>query len=307
MLEDVGSKEVDPALALPNALRASTGWLRLPRIIQHDYDRGVAHVYRRFPCTECVKISQLTLTQTAGIERMNVRSLWSLMGAVIRNAERCGLHRDGALLGLSPYETERRRRVWWQLQHIDMAVGVKSGSISLTLTAPWDTQLPLNIEDEDIDPHMREAPNERDGLTSMSPCLWTYWVLYEQRSFCRADGSKMCFSWAADKSLSRLEKDAFINRLELGLNKRYLQYCDPIQPRDMLVQIVARSFISAMRRICLHPLAYCGRLSELSEDNRNKLLDVYMQALRYDVALHSIPSLKDFLWRFQHYFQWSAR
>ena len=230
-----------------------------------------------------------------------------MLGAVIRNAERCGLHRDGALLGLSPYETERRRRVWWQLQHIDMAVGVKSGSISLTLTAPWDTQLPLNIEDKDIDPHMREAPKERDGLTSMSPCLWTYWVLHEQRSFCRADGSSTGFSWAADKSLSSLEKDAFIGRLEAGLNKKYLQYCDPIRPRDMLVQIVARSFISAMRRISLHPLAYCGRLSELSEDHRNRLLDVCMQALKYDVALHSNPSLKDFLWRFQHYFQWSAR
>lgn len=44
------------------------------------------------------------------------------MGVVIRNAERGGLHRDGSILGLSPYETERRRRVWWQLQHLDIAL-----------------------------------------------------------------------------------------------------------------------------------------------------------------------------------------
>ena len=226
------------------------------------------------------------------------------MGAEIRNAERCGLHRDSALLGLLPFEAERRQRVWWQLQHIDMAAGVESGSISLTLTAPWDTQLPLSIEDQDIDTHTRKAPKERDGLISMSPCLWTYWVLYEQRSFYRVDGTKTGFSWAADKSLPRPEKDALINRHEVGLNKRYLQFCDPIRPRDLLVQIVARSFISPMRRISLHPLAYCGRLSELNEDDRNQLLDVCMQALRYDVALHSTPSsLKDFLWRFKRYLQ----
>ena len=108
---------------------------------------------------------------------MNTKSLWSLMGIIVCNAERYGLHRDGTLLGLPPYETERRRRVWWELQHLDMALGVKSGSMSLSLQAPWDARLPLNIEDEDIEPSMREAPEEREGLTSMSQCLWTYWVL----------------------------------------------------------------------------------------------------------------------------------
>lgn len=229
------------------------------------------------------------------------------MGVVIRNAERCGLHRDGSLLGLSPFETERRRRIWWQLQHLDIALSVKSGSMSLTLTAPWDTKLPLNIEDEDIDPHMRETPKEREGLTSMSHCLWTFWVLEEQRSFCRADGSRLGFSWAAEKSLSRGEKNALIDRLEAGLNRRFVQFCDPIRPRDTLIQIAARAFTNAMRRLTLHPLAYHGRLSELSVDHRDELLDVCMQGLEYDVLLHLNPLIKHFRWKFQGYFQWSAR
>ena len=229
------------------------------------------------------------------------------MGAVIRNAERCGLHRDGAVLGLLPYETERRRRVWWQLQHLAVALAVRSGSISLTLTAPWDAKLPLNIEDEDIDPHMREAPKERKGLTSMSYTLWAYWLMHQQRSFCRADGSRLGFSWAADKSMSGGEKHALINRLEVGLNNKYVQFCDPIRPRDMLIQISARSFICGMRRLTLHPLTYHGRLSELSEKHRNELLDVCIQGLEYDVALQSNPLIKHFRWRFQGYFQWSAR
>ena len=236
-----------------------------------------------------------------------MRSLWSLMGAVIRNAERCGLHRDGTLLHLSPYETERRRRLWWQLQHLDIALGVKSGSISLTLTAPWDSKLPLNIEDEDIDPHMREAPKERQGLTSMSQCLTTYWILYEQRSFCRADGTKLGFTWAADTSLSRVEKEALIDRLEAGLNQRYLQFCDPIRPLDVLLQILARSFVYGMRRLALHPLAHDDKLSELSEHHRQELLDVCIGCLEYDIASHSSPSIKHFRWRFQGYFQWGAR
>ena len=229
------------------------------------------------------------------------------MGAVVRNAERCGLHRDGTLLGLSPYETERRRRLWWQLQHVDIALGVKSGSLSLTLIAPWDAKLPLNIEDEDIDPHMLEAPKERQGLTSMSHCLWTYFVLHEQRSFCRADGSKLGFTWAADKSLSRVEKEVLINRLEAGLNQRYLQFCDPIRPLDVLIQITARSFIYCMRRLVLHPLAHVDRSLKWSENHRKELLDVCIGCLEYDVASHSNASIQHFRWHFQDYFQWSAR
>lgn len=238
---------------------------------------------------------------------MNTKSLWSLMGIVVRNAERCGLHRDGILLGLPPYETEKRRRVWWELQHLDMALGVKSGSMSLSLQASWDARLPLNIEDEDIEPSMREAPEEREGLTSMSQCLWTYWVLDLQRSFCHADGTKLGFSWPADKSLSAVEKNTLIDRLETGLNKRYVQFCDPIRPLHLLVQILARAFICGMRRLTLHPLAHNGKISDLSEDHRKRLLDVCIQGLEYDVALHSNPSLKHFRWRFQGYFQWSAR
>ncbi|MCJ1313113.1 hypothetical protein MMC25_006790 [Agyrium rufum] len=251
-------------------------------------------------------IKALAMYLTAGFERLNTRSLWSLMGALSRNAERCGFHRDGALLGLSPYETERRRRIWWQLQHMEMAVSVKSGSFSFTLSAQWDAKLPLNIEDEDITPNMREPPKEREGLTSMSYCLWTYWVLQEQRSFRRADGSSFGFTWPADKSLSVTEKNELIYRLQNGLNKRFVQHCDPLRPLDMLVQVCVRVFICAMRRLTLHPLAYNGRISELSESHRNELLDVCMQCLEYDVVLHQNPFIKRFRWRFEGMFQWSA-
>lgn len=235
-----------------------------------------------------------------------MRSLWSLMGAVIRNAERGGLHRDGTLLGLSPYETEARRRVWWQLQHLDMALSVGSGSMSMTLNTPWDARLPLNIEDEDINPHMIEPPEEREGLTSMSHCLWTYWVIEKQRSFRRDDGTSLGFSWAADTSLSKTDKDALIAQLEVGLNKNFVQYCDPIQPLHSLIQFLARTFVCAMRRLTLHPLAYHGKLADLSSNQRGELLEICMQALRYDVAMHSNNSIKHFRWRFQGYFQWSA-
>lgn len=240
------------------------------------------------------------------LSEMNPRSLWSLMGIIIRNAERCGLHRDGTVFGLSPYETEKRRRIWWSLQHLDIALAVRSGSMSLTLNARWDTKLPLNIEDEDITPDMREPPPEHERLTSMSHCLWTMWVVQEQRSFRKADGTYLGFSWAAERSLSRAEKTALVDRLEAGLNKHYFQYCDPIRPLDMLIQIRGRSFVCGMRRLVLQTLVQNSKLSEVPDSERRELLDICMQALEYDAALQNTPSIAHFRVLFRDYFQWNA-
>jgi len=228
------------------------------------------------------------------------------MGIIMRNAERCGLHRDGTVFGLSPYETEKRRRVWWNLQYLDIALAVRSGSMSLTLNGRWDTKLPLNIEDEDISADMREPPPERERLTSMSHCLWTLWVIQEQRSFRYADGRYLGFTWAAEKSLSRAEKYALIDRLEAGFNKHFFQYCDPIRPLDVLIQIRGRSFICGMRRLVLQTLVQNSKLSEVPDADRKELLDICMQALEYDVALQTTPSIAHFRVLFRDYFQWNA-
>ncbi|PVH79988.1 hypothetical protein DL98DRAFT_588771 [Cadophora sp. DSE1049] len=43
------------------------------------------------------------------------RAGWTLTRLVIRVAHSKGLHRDGTQLGLTPFETEMLRRLWWQL------------------------------------------------------------------------------------------------------------------------------------------------------------------------------------------------
>lgn len=111
----------------------------------------------------------------AGMDRLSTPSLWSLMWLVLRNAEKLGIHRDGSLLRLSPVETEERRRLWWQLQHFDLILAVRSGMTPMNLSTDWDAKLPLNIEDEGIKASMTDPPKERKGLTSMSYCLYTYW------------------------------------------------------------------------------------------------------------------------------------
>lgn len=44
---------------------------------------------------------------------------WPLFGMIVSIALNMGLHRDGSLFNLDPYETEVRRRLWSILVMID--------------------------------------------------------------------------------------------------------------------------------------------------------------------------------------------
>ena len=256
------------------------------------------------------------------------------MGLAIRNADKLGIHRDGSLLGLSPVETEDRRRLWWQLQHLDLALGVRCGLTPLTLMANWDAKLPSNIEDDDIDATMTSSPKEREGLTSLSYCLFTYWVIDHQRQFFRTD-NKTSFelSWQTSESIPQPSKESLIDQLEDKVNQKFLQYCDPLRPIDTLLQLLARMLICGMRQRTLHALSCSGTVSEAEElqrlsaqklqalrdaeatrhelelreaKKRKILLDASMRLLEYNVAMHSQRSLRHFRWLTKGFFPWQA-
>lgn len=89
----------------------------------------------------------------------------------MRIAQKMGYHRDGEALGLSPFETEMRRRIWWCIVVQDashaMAVGLSSSMLPLS----WDTREPLNLNDADLFPNSSEPLRTREGPTEMAFCL----------------------------------------------------------------------------------------------------------------------------------------
>lgn len=220
----------------------------------------------------------------------------------IRNAEKLGLHRDGALLGLNTMEVEERRRVWWQLQHLDLGSAVRIGLTPLTLTADWDAKMPSNIEDCDLSATRTEQPRERKGLTSISFCLFTYWVLDRQRKTFLAKHGRFELSWQTNTTLPTSAKNDMIEQLEDGINENFIQYCDPIKPLDMLLQLFARCFIASFRLRILH-----SRLCEEGRDeDRTALLDAAKSTLRYNIAIQTHPSLHCFRWKTIAWFAWQA-
>ncbi|EAQ86324.1 hypothetical protein CHGG_07577 [Chaetomium globosum CBS 148.51] len=107
-------------------------------------------------------------------DRYDRHAVWILGGVAIRIAQKMGLHRDGTTLGLSPFESEMRRRVWWQIIMTDAKYAMFSGLSHNLLPRNSDTQSPSNVNDADIFPTSEEPFQDREGPTEMIFCLITY-------------------------------------------------------------------------------------------------------------------------------------
>lgn len=106
-------------------------------------------------------------SQISLLGRYNRHSAWILNGVVIRIAQKMGLHRDGEMLGLSPFDTEMRRRLWWQIIMLDAKYAMMTGLNHSSLPRNWDTKEPRNINDVEMFPQAREPFQDRDGPTEM--------------------------------------------------------------------------------------------------------------------------------------------
>lgn len=122
-----------------------------------------------------VSIANKHCHQLALQGRYDRHARWILGGLLIRLALKLGLHRDGETMGLSPFETEMRRRVWWALILQDAKVALMSGlGHAYLATGWWDTKEPANIDDSDLVESATEPIQSNEGPTEMIFCLLCY-------------------------------------------------------------------------------------------------------------------------------------
>ncbi|KAL7934132.1 fungal-specific transcription factor domain-containing protein [Trichoderma chlorosporum] len=100
--------------------------------------------------------------------RYDRHAQWIISGVIMRIAQKMGYHRDGSTLGLTPFETEMRRRIWWQIMMLDAKCAMLSGLSQSWMNPKWDTKKPLNLNDADLFPGSNEPVVERDGPTEMA-------------------------------------------------------------------------------------------------------------------------------------------
>ncbi|KAL8677396.1 MAG: hypothetical protein Q9186_006171 [Xanthomendoza sp. 1 TL-2023] len=236
------------------------------------------------------------------------RALWIHSGTAIRLGQRIGLHRDGTALGLPPFEIEIRRRLWWQMVVVDTRLAEISGAGTSMLSAPFNTCLPLNVNDADLSPEMGELPPEHTRTTDMTFCL----TRYEIANFLKCSNTDFFFfdgAWAKpDGAPATLEeKDRAIDELEQRLEEKYLKHCSDAKiPLHFLTRIFLRNAIYRMRVVAHHPQHRPDKGAGMPAEEKEYLCRLNLNMIENDNFAHGNKSVDKFAWYLNMNFQFPA-
>lgn len=227
--------------------------------------------------------------------------IWTMVGVLFRLATRLGLHRDPGSLGLPPFAAEIRRRLWWHIVILDVRTAEDNDTDPLIYEHHFDTQMPANINDGDLDVDMTEASKGSPSRTEMLFCLQRYEISYAAR--------KIVFSqqFATDngyKPLSLAEKNDFLDVLLRDLEQRYFRLCDQRIQICFLTVTAARLVLAKMKLTIHHPAR--NGSSGISEAQYQSLVRSSIEIIEYARELRSNPKYSKWIWLFQRYVEWDA-
>jgi hypothetical protein len=225
------------------------------------------------------------------------RFVWMMVGIAIRMAMSLGLHRDGSNFGnLSPFEIEMRRRVWWALCLFDVRASEDQGTEFTIPVDSFDTKLPLNINNSDIQPDSKQMPSEREGLTDMS-------ISRVSIKTCEISKRMMVHG---PKAPTLEEQDHMLQRIYQELDEGFLRYSTESNISYWVIVNVARLMMSKMTLFIYLPVLFSSPSEQLSEQLRTKLLLAAIEVAEYNHALNAEQACRQWRWIFQTYTHWHA-
>jgi hypothetical protein len=92
-------------------------------------------------CDETVILQAFVLFLLLLRRNDDAKKIWTMTGLVVRIAQTLGIHRDGSHFNLPPFETEMRRRLWWQICLLDARSSEDHGCDPTVVEAQFDTKM----------------------------------------------------------------------------------------------------------------------------------------------------------------------
>ncbi|KAL2875799.1 hypothetical protein SGCOL_008946 [Colletotrichum sp. CLE4] len=220
------------------------------------------------------------------------RTIWTLTGLAIRIAESLGVHEDGSRLGLGPFETEMRCRLWWHLTALDATAPESHGFNNTMADRGKIFRLPLNVNDTELWPQMEKVPTGRDEWTETTFSIMNLDLCRNLRHAVSAVG-------AADEQT----REAKIQQTESSMAHRWLRFApknnDVCRAAESLLRIsVAKArFILMLQAWLSAPMEHECRYRYLP----HSLFTTAIELLEQGYLLQSGKLFPGFAWFYQQH------
>ncbi|OQE83617.1 hypothetical protein PENNAL_c0031G02269 [Penicillium nalgiovense] len=204
------------------------------------------------------------------------RAVWSLTSLIYHIARTMGLHRDRTVFGLKPFETELRRRLWWQVCIIYSRSSEYHCNEPIVQHFGSDTKPPLHVNDADLSPEMVEPPAERwDHATDMTLSLvrceaiqtGSKLALMNQKQSRRPDSSNAPTPGDSEEPAKKCR--VLIQNLEASFRGKYLPICDSSVPFQLLSSAVARIMLARFWLTTQYSIASRENQAEVKKNRSN--------------------------------------
>ena len=228
------------------------------------------------------------------------RWVYMMTGLVIRMAQYLGLQRDGSHFpDLTPFEMEMRRRMWWTICMLDLRASEDQGMDLTIARGTFDTKIPLNINEMDIDPETKQMPLERHGITDMS---------FNRISAGMTEIMRQMTAKSAENSEAGLEEQSrMLNQIYQKFEQEYLQHTSEAAGIAYWVAVtVARLIMAKMTLIVFLPVLFTAPGEHTSEEIRAKLLVSAIEVAEYNHALNAEEACRQWRWVYQSHTHWHA-
>lgn len=230
----------------------------------------------------------------------NTRFVWSMTSMVVRIGQYLGLHRDGAQFGLTPFNTEMRRRLWWHILLLDMRSSEEHGTDRQISEETYSTKLPSNVNDECIHPELMEPVQPQTGFTEMTFCLIRCEVAVALNQVTSAISS----SSSDQATLQRLEQMA--EGISNRIRHKYTRFCDESIPFQKVCGLISRLLLANLwiNIYFRRPISHLA-LQDISAQTRDKLFHLSLEVVQASFSLEKNICTHRWSWLFHANAHWS--
>jgi Fungal specific transcription factor domain len=224
------------------------------------------------------------------------KSAWFLAGILVRIAVSMKLHRNGSHFpNNTPFEIEVRRRLWWQICLIDSrSEDVQVSEYKLS-EGMFDTEIPANTDDADLDPGMPKPPVVAGRWTDMTVFL----IRCEVWKLSRRLQSVTAAGYALPPGID--ERLELFQQSRARIEDTYLKHLNPNQPLHSFVATIARLFLTKVDLI-LHTKRHSDRTTEprpADAPQSDKIFMLSLSIIEYTYAVQNEPGWSGWSWQIQ--------
>lgn len=222
------------------------------------------------------------------------RFVWMMVGLLVRMAQSIGLQRDGThFTHLTPFEVEMRRRAWYNVLALDQRSSDDMGTTFSISRGSYDTRLPTNLRDSDLNPDTKELPRGREEVCEVTASI-SSWAINEVIRDVMA---------ASDIQ----EQDRLLNEIWKVFEHRYLRYMtDTTSWFYWYIHHCNRLVIAKNTLFVYLPALLNDLNTEIKEQSRDKMLVCAIEVAEYNHYLNAEERVRGLRWLTQSFTQWHA-